>query len=101
MAPTPATLAWRLPRLLRSRLDQPQHRTAYYLTLNNVMGAATGILFWLLLARVAGLGPSVIGVGYTVVALAIMVATVAKGGFDTALLLKVPGTGSADGRGRL
>lgn len=101
MAPTPATLAWRLPQLVRSRLQQPQHRTAYFLTLNNVMGAATGILFWLLLARVAGLGPAVIGIGYTIVALGIMMATVAKGGFDTALLLKVPGTGTAEGRGLL
>lgn len=101
MAPTPATLARLLPRLVRSRLRQPQHRTAYFLTLNNVLGAATGILFWLLLARVAGLGPSVIGIGYTIVALGILVATAAKGGFDTALLLKVPGTGSSEGLGLL
>lgn len=97
MPSAPAARAWRLPRLVRTRLDQPQHRTSYYLTLNNGMGAATGILFWLLLARVAGLGPSTIGVGYTVVALAILVGTLAKGGFDTALLLKVPSTGSAEG----
>ena len=101
MAPTPATLAWRLPQAVRRRLDQPQHRSAFFLTLNNVMGAATGVLFWLLLARVAGLGPAVIGIGYTIVSLGTLVGLLAKGGFDTALLLKVPGAGSAEGRSLL
>src|SRR5688572_33008539 len=96
-----APQAWRLPSLLRSRLAQPQHRTASYLTLNNVMGAATGVLFWLLMTRVAGLGPTAIGLGYTVVALGTVVGVVAKGGFDTALLLKVPASSKADGHGLL
>ncbi|MFA5945267.1 MAG: hypothetical protein WC876_12490 [Candidatus Thermoplasmatota archaeon] len=90
--------AWRLPKVVQTHLAQPQHRTAYYLTLNNFLGAATGVLFWILLARVAGLSPALVGVGYTVVALGTMIGVVAKGGLDTALVLKVPGTASADGR---
>jgi O-antigen/teichoic acid export membrane protein len=88
----------RLAAVAKAFLAQSQHRTAYYLTLNNLMGAAAGILFWLLLARVARLDAALVGVGYTVVALGTVVAVVAKGGLDTALLLKVPGTGRAEGR---
>ncbi|MHB1261997.1 MAG: lipopolysaccharide biosynthesis protein [Thermoplasmatota archaeon] len=90
--------AWRLPKALQAHLAQPQHRTAYYLTLNNLLGAATGVLFWVLWARVAGLSPALVGIGYTVVALGTVIGVVAKGGLDTALVLKVPGTSSSGGR---
>jgi O-antigen/teichoic acid export membrane protein len=92
--------AW-LPSSVQAHLAHGQHRAAYYLTLNNVMGAATGVLFWLLLARAAGLGAALIGVGYTVVALGTLVGVVAKGGLDTALLLKVPGQSGRGGRALL
>jgi O-antigen/teichoic acid export membrane protein len=92
--------AW-LPNGVQAHLAHGQHRAAYYLTLNNVMGAATGVLFWLLLARAAGLGAALIGVGYTVVALGTLVGVVAKGGLDTALLLKVPGQSGRGGRALL
>lgn len=102
--PSPRGSALRLPRLaklgtgLLSHLAQPQHRTATYLTLNTLMGAATGVLFWLLLARVGGLDAGLVGIGYTVVALGTIVGVVAKGGLDTALLLKVPSTSRVEGR---
>jgi O-antigen/teichoic acid export membrane protein len=89
---------WRLPQVLRSHLAERQHRTAYFLTLSNLLGAATGVLFWLLLVRVAGLDPTLIGIGYSVVALGTLVGLLAKGGLDTAILLKVPASASADGR---
>lgn len=93
-------VAW-LPKGLRAHLAHSQHQAAYYLTLNNVLGAATGVLFWLLLARLAHLGPDVIGVGYTIVALGTLVGVLAKGGFDTALVVKVPSASSAGGRALL
>lgn len=89
--------ARRLPDRIRQHFAQTQHRTAYYLTLNNLMGAATGFLFWLLLARVGGLDAGVLGIGFTVVALGTVVAVLAKGGLDTALMQKVPGAPRADG----
>ena len=98
MASSMRPRSWRLPQALRSHLAERQHRTAYYLTLSNLLGAATGVLFWFLLVRVAGLGPTIIGIGYTVVALGTVVGLIAKGGLDTALLLKVPASASADGR---
>lgn len=81
--------AWRA-RLAR-QWAQPQHRNAWYLALNNVMAAATGLLFWLLLARVAALPASEVGIGYAIVALGSTIGVVAKGGLDTALLRHVPG----------
>jgi O-antigen/teichoic acid export membrane protein len=82
---------------LRHHWATPQHRNAAYLVANNVLGAATGILFWLLLARAAGLPARDLGVGFAVVALATTVAVLAKGGLDTAILRHVPGASRADG----
>lgn len=82
---------------VRLHLSEGQHRTAYYLTINNLMGAATGFVFWILLARLGGLSPAVLGVGYTVVALGTLVGVIAKGGLDTALLQKSPGATRVDG----
>ncbi|MEA3137754.1 MAG: hypothetical protein QOC71_2035, partial [Thermoplasmata archaeon] len=107
--PAPPSQAWRKPRLARPRLShlphlvrshfaQAQHRTAYYLTLNSLMGAAAGFLFWLLLARVGGLDAATVGIGFTVVALGTAVGVVSKGGFDTALLQKIPLSSGAEGR---
>lgn len=99
---TTSALASRPRRTLRDgvrlHLAQGQHRTAYVLTLNNVLGAATGFLFWLLLARVAGLGTVAMGVGYAAVALGTLIGVVAKGGLDTALIQMVPGTSRPQGR---
>jgi O-antigen/teichoic acid export membrane protein len=88
-------------RQLRLHLAEVQHRSAYYLALNNVLGAATGFLFWLLLARVGGLSTAVVGVGYSTVALGTVMGVVGKGGLDTALLQKVPGASHAEGRSLL
>lgn len=76
---------------LTSHLAQSQHRNAYYLMLNTATGAAAGLVFWFLLARLAGLSASHIGVGYATVALGTMVGVLAKGGLDTALVRSVPG----------
>lgn len=96
MADAPGRADGRLARLV-ARLGTPQHRTTLYLMLNNVTGAAAGFLFWLLLARVAGLSPSEVGVGYAVVALGTTIGLVSKGGLDTALIRKVPGASHRDG----
>lgn len=82
---------------LRVHLAQGQHRTAYILTLNTALGAATGFLFWLLFARLAGLGAAGMGLGYAAVALGTGVAVVAKGGLDTALIQCVPGASRRQG----
>lgn len=76
---------------LREQWRQPQHRNAWYLALNNVTAAATGLLFWFLLARVAALPARDVGIGYAIVALGTTIGVVAKGGLDTALLRTVPG----------
>jgi O-antigen/teichoic acid export membrane protein len=89
---------------LRTRLlaqwRTEQHRNAWYLALNNVTAAATGLVFWLLLARVAAVPPSEVGLGYAIVALGTTIGVVAKGGLDTALLRAVPGAHRAEA-GRL
>lgn len=74
-----------------------QHRTTFYLLLNNATGAAAGLLFWLLLARILQLPAEEIGWGYAVIALGTMVSLVAKGGLDTALLRSVPATSDKEG----
>jgi O-antigen/teichoic acid export membrane protein len=89
---TPSRLATRL----RAQWRQPQHRNAWYLALNNVTAAATGLVFWLLLARVAGLPAREVGLGYAIVALGTTIGVVAKGGLDTALLRTVPGAHRQD-----
>ncbi len=68
--------------------------------LNTATGAAAGLLFWLILARVAGLPPVEIGLGAALVALGTIVGVLAKGGLDTALLRSVPGA-SREEAGRL
>jgi len=84
---------------IAAHLAQPQHRNAACLLLVNVLGAATGLLFWILLARVLGVPAREVGLGYTIVALGTLVGVVAKGGFDTALLRAVPASGSRHARG--
>lgn len=86
---------------VRLHLADGQHRTAYVLSLNNVLGAATGFLFWLLFARVAGVGTAAMGVGYAAVALGTLIGVVAKGGLDTALIHAVPGASRRQGAGLL
>jgi len=83
---------------LREQVAQPQHRNALYLVLNNVTAAATGLLFWLLLARVANLPARDVGIGYAIVALGTTIGVVAKGGLDTALLRHVPSAHKQDAR---
>ena len=82
---------------LRLHLADGQHRTAYVLSLNNVLGAATGFLFWLLFARVSGLDAAAMGVGYAAVALGTLLGVIAKGGLDTALIQTVPGASRRQG----
>jgi len=65
--------------------------------LSNLIAAATGILFWLLLARVAHLSPTEIGIGYAIVGMGATIGVVAKGGLDTALLRSVPATSREGG----
>lgn len=81
---------------LRAHLAQRQHRNGYSLLLNNAVGAVTGLLFWLVLARVLGLSEQEVGVGYALIALASMVAVLAKGGLDTALLRAAHGRSHRD-----
>src|SRR5688500_4551006 len=83
---TPPTLRGRLA----THLGQAQHRNAYCLLLNNVLGAATGLLFLLLFTRVLARPPAEVGIGYAIVVLGTIVGVVAKGGLDTALLRTVP-----------
>ena len=93
----PSRPQWQLRGRIRRLSSEPQHRAAYYLTLSNLMAAATGFLFWLLLARAGGLSTAALGVGFAIVALGTLVAVVAKGGLDTALLQKVPGATRKEG----
>lgn len=74
---------------LRSHLAHSQHRNAYFLMLNGIVGAFVGIVFWLVVARLVGSAEE-IGVGFSVIALGTTIAVIAKGGLDTALLRAVP-----------
>lgn len=87
---------WRVR--LASHLGQQQHRNAYYLMLNGITGAAAGLLFWLLLARVLAVPPHAIGVGAAVVSLGTILGVIAKGGLDTALIRHVPSTSKTGSR---
>ncbi len=87
-----AAAGWRAR--VRRHLADAQHRTAYILSLNNVLGAATGFVFWLLFARLAGLDSRAMGIGYAAVALGTAIGVAAKGGMDTALVQLVPGASS-------
>lgn len=91
----------RLKHTLRTHLGQAQYRNAYYLMMNNVAGSFTGVLFWLLLVRAAGLTPGQVGIGYAIVAMGTIVGLVAKGGLDTALIRTVPGASGHQGAGLL
>lgn len=88
--------AARFRHRIHAHVAQPQYRNAYYLLLSNVTGAVTGVLFWLLLVRVAHLSPAEIGVGYGIVATGTIIGLVAKGGLDTALIRTVPGASKQD-----
>ncbi len=82
---------------LKTHLGDLQHRNAYYLLASNGVGAATGLLFWFLLAAIAGLPPAVIGLGYAIVAIGTTAGVLAKGGLDTALVRSVPASGRDEG----
>ncbi|MBW3583267.1 MAG: lipopolysaccharide biosynthesis protein [Euryarchaeota archaeon] len=81
-----------------SELSDPQHRDTLYLTMNSLMGAATGLLFWLVLARVLALPPTEVGYGFAVIGLGTMVGVLGKGGLDTALIRNVPRASWREGR---
>jgi O-antigen/teichoic acid export membrane protein len=81
----------------RSAWHVPQHQNAAYLVASNLLGAAAGLAFWLVIARASSLDATAVGVGYAAVALGSAVAVVAKGGLDSALLRTVPVAGKADG----
>lgn len=83
---------------LRAHWDEPQHRNGYYLLFNNALGAAVGVVFWILLSRLLGIPSHEIGIGYAVIALGTILAVLAKGGLDTALLRSVPGTSPRSSR---
>ncbi len=78
-------------------LHNAQHRTTFYLLLNNAMAAGTGLLFWFIMVRLAGLPPDQIGIGYAIIALGTTISLVSKGGLDTALLRNVPKTNTKEG----
>lgn len=96
-AEVPAASAPSLRRRLGDHLGQSQHRNAYCLLANNLLGAATGLLFWILLARGLDLDAREIGVGYALIALGTTIGVVAKGGLDTALLRSLPHVDRAEG----
>ncbi|MHB8633738.1 MAG: lipopolysaccharide biosynthesis protein [Thermoplasmatota archaeon] len=73
------------------------HRNAIFLSLTNVTGAATGLIFWLIMTRLAHLSAQEMGLGYAVVSLGTLIGVLAKGGLDTALLHTVPGADRAEG----
>ncbi len=75
-----------------------QNRTSAYLLLNNLIAAAMGLLFWLVFTRVLDAPAAEIGLGYTIVAFATMVAVLAKGGLDTAIVRILPTTDHAAGK---
>src|SRR5688500_4371095 len=83
----------RAPRTLRVRLAEhlrePQFRTTYVLLLNTATTAATGLVFWILFARLSETRAP-IGLGYTIISLGTLVAILGKGGLDTALMRSVP-----------
>ncbi len=70
-----------------------QDRNAVFLLLNTGLGAALGLLFWMLAARLVGPDPAVVGVAYVIIAVGTLAAVVGKGGLDTALLVHIPGAG--------
>lgn len=80
---------WR--KRITAHVAESQHRNAYYLMANTGVGAAVGVLFWLLVTRVANLDPFQVGLGYATIALGTTVGLIAKGGLDLALLKAVPG----------
>lgn len=67
-----------------------QHWSAFYLILGNLIATATGLVFWLLLARVFSLPAAEIGIGYAIVGMGATIGVIAKGGLDTALMRSVP-----------
>lgn len=75
-----------------------QHGNTILLVLNNVAGAATGLLFWLLLARVAHVDAHGIGVGMAIVSLGTAIGLVSLAGFDAALIRHIPTASSTEGR---
>ncbi|HLE47700.1 MAG TPA: hypothetical protein VI818_05330 [Candidatus Thermoplasmatota archaeon] len=75
-----------------------QHRNAVYLMLNPVVGAAAGLLFWLIVVRFTGVSQADVGIGLAVIALGTTVGVLAKGGLDTALIRNVPGASQDEGR---
>jgi O-antigen/teichoic acid export membrane protein len=81
-----------MPEALRSRLlrhlAEPQHRTTYLLLLNTATTAATGLVFWVILARLDT--RTTIGLSYTIISLGTLTAILAKGGLDIALLRAIP-----------
>lgn len=75
---------------IRNRIGHDQHRNAFLLVLSNLIAAATGLLFWLLLARLLHLPASEIGIGYAIVGMGATIGVIAKGGLDTSLLRSIP-----------
>lgn len=90
MSESKPSITTKIRDYVRSHLSHSQHRNAYFLMLNGIVGAFVGIAFWLLVARMVGSADE-IGVGFSVIALGTTIAVIAKGGLDTALLRAVPG----------
>ncbi|HVL88379.1 MAG TPA: hypothetical protein VM681_10325 [Candidatus Thermoplasmatota archaeon] len=87
----------RLGLRLAAHWQEPQYRNAWWLMLNNVLGAVSGLAFWVLVARFLGLSPAEVGAGVAIVSLGTAAGLVAKGGFDTALVRHVPGLAREEG----
>lgn len=97
MLDPPLPDAWRPVGGALGGFGHAQHRNAFYLVLSTAIATAAGIVFWLLFTRVAGLDTASIGIGFVLVALATIIAVVAKGGLDAALVRTVPGSSRAEG----
>jgi O-antigen/teichoic acid export membrane protein len=73
----------------REHLAQPLFRNSYLLVLNALITTGSGMLFWVVAARLAA--PEEVGVASTVFSVLFFLSVVARLGFDVTLLREVPG----------
>ncbi|HVL47297.1 MAG TPA: hypothetical protein VM889_01940 [Candidatus Thermoplasmatota archaeon] len=76
---------------LREHFASPQYRNGYFLMMNSVVGAATGVAFWLLAAR--SVEPAALGAAAAAVSAFTLAALLGKLGLDAALVRRVPALG--------
>ena len=83
------------PTGLLANLRTPLLQNAFYLTLNDGIGAIFGLAFWILAARI--LPTQEVGLGIAMIGIGILLSTVASLGFTVALVRFVPGAGTRTG----